>query len=223
MPHLVIQHTPNIRTDFKRLCRSLLETLLSIRDAEGLQAFPEGGTRVMAFPAADFAVGDGQGDYGFMYLSLRIFEGRGAAVVKRYFKKDADCVDADQWFDTGDVAAIHPDGSIRITDRAKDVIKSGGEWISSIEIENAAVACPGVAEAAAIGIPHPRWDERPLLVIVRDDDSDVSEGDIRSFLTGQMAKWWLPDAIAEGDEPPPMAWLTAAVEDPGLNSEYPQE
>ena len=127
---------------------------------------------------------------------------RGAAVVKRYFKKDADCVDADQWFDTGDVAAIHPDGSIRITDRAKDVIKSGGEWISSIEIENAAVACPGVAEAAAIGIPHPRWDERPLLVIVRDDDSDVSEGDIRSFLTGQMAKWWLPDAIEFTDALP---------------------
>ena len=89
---------------------------------------------------------------------------RGPAVVSRYFKQDEDCVDADNWFDTGDVAAIHPDGTIQITDRAKDVIKSGGEWISSIELENAAVGCPGVAEAAAIGIPHPKWDERPLLL-----------------------------------------------------------
>ena len=95
-------------------------------------------------------------------------------MVKRYFKQDEDCVDAEQWFDTGDMAVIHPDGTIQITDRAKDVIKSGGEWISSIELENAAVGCPGVAEAAAIGIPHPKWDERPLLLVVRDHGSDVS-------------------------------------------------
>jgi fatty-acyl-CoA synthase len=120
---------------------------------------------------------------------------RGAAVVKRYFKKDEDCVDKDNWFDTGDVAAIHPDGSIQITDRAKDVIKSGGEWISSIELENAAVGCPGVLEAAAIGIPHPKWDERPLLLIVRDDDSQVCEAEIRSHLSSEVARWWLPDAI----------------------------
>ena len=106
---------------------------------------------------------------------------RGAAVVKRYFKQDKDCVDAEQWFDTGDMAAIHPDGTIQITDRAKDVIKSGGEWISSIELENAAVGCPGVAEAAAIGIPHPKWDERPLLLVVRDDDSNVARGHPRLF------------------------------------------
>ena len=79
----------------------------------------------------------------------------GPWVVKRYFKEDQDATDADQWFDTGDVAAIHPDGTLQITDRSKDVIKSGGEWISSIELENAAVGCPGVAEAAAIGIPIP--------------------------------------------------------------------
>jgi fatty-acyl-CoA synthase len=120
---------------------------------------------------------------------------RGAAVVRRYFKQDRDCVDEDQWFDTGDMAAIHPDGTIQITDRAKDVIKSGGEWISSIELENAAVGCPGVLEAAAIGIPHPKWDERPLLLVVRDDDSHVSEGQIRDHLSNEVAKWWLPDAI----------------------------
>jgi fatty-acyl-CoA synthase len=127
---------------------------------------------------------------------------RGAAVVKRYFKQDQDCVDEDNWFDTGDIAVIHPDNSLRLTDRAKDVIKSGGEWISSIELENAAVACPGVAEAAAIGIPHPKWDERPLLLVVRDDDGKVTEADIRAFLTGEVAKWWLPDAIIFVDQLP---------------------
>jgi acyl-CoA synthetase (AMP-forming)/AMP-acid ligase II len=127
---------------------------------------------------------------------------RGPAVVKRYFKHDHDCVDADQWFDTGDIAVIHPDNSIRLTDRAKDVIKSGGEWISSIELENAAVGCPGVAEAAAIGIPHPKWDERPLLLVIRDPGSDVGEAEIRSHLAGEVAKWWLPDAIEFVDELP---------------------
>lgn len=82
MPHLVIQHTPNIRTDFAALCRKLLETLLSIRDAEGQQVFPEGGTRVLEFPAAHYSVGDGKGDYAFMYLNLRIVAGRGQAVIK---------------------------------------------------------------------------------------------------------------------------------------------
>ena len=127
---------------------------------------------------------------------------RGPGVVKRYFKHDEDCVDEDNWFDTGDIAVIHPDNSLRLTDRAKDVIKSGGEWISSIEIENAAVGCPGVAEAAAIGIPHPKWDERPLLLIVRDPGSNVSEGEIRGFLSGQMAKWWMSDSIEFVDDLP---------------------
>ncbi len=120
---------------------------------------------------------------------------RGPAVIKRYFKQDEDCVDADNWFDTGDIAVIHPDNSLRLTDRAKDVIKSGGEWISSIDLENAAVGYDGVAEAAAIGIPHPKWDERPLLLIVRDPGCEVDKDALREFLSGQVAKWWLPDAI----------------------------
>jgi fatty-acyl-CoA synthase len=127
---------------------------------------------------------------------------RGAAVVRRYFKKEEDCVDADNWFDTGDIAVIHPDNTLRLTDRAKDVIKSGGEWISSIELENAAVGCPGVLEAAAVGIPHPKWDERPLLLVVRDDDSSVGEREILDFLADKVAKWWLPDAIEFVDELP---------------------
>ena len=89
-------------------------------------------------------------------------------MIRRYFKDErGDCTDEDNWFDTGDVAVIHPDGTLQITDRSKDVIKSGGEWISSVELENAAVGCPGVAEAAAIGVKHPKWDERPLLLVVR--------------------------------------------------------
>jgi fatty-acyl-CoA synthase len=127
---------------------------------------------------------------------------RGPWVIKRYFKAEADATEDGQWFDTGDVAAMHPDGTIQITDRSKDVIKSGGEWISSIELENAAVGCPGVAEAAAIGIPHPKWDERPLLVCVKSDGSDVCAVKIREHLTQHVAKWWLPDAIEFVDELP---------------------
>ena len=143
---------------------------------------------------------------------------RGCAVVRRYFKKDEDSADADNWFDTGDIAVIHPDNTLRLTDRAKDVIKSGGEWISSIELENAAVGCPGVLEAAAIGIPHPKWDERPLLLIVRDDDSTVSELEIRDFLSGQMAKWWLPDAIEFVEELPHTA--TGKLSKKDLRDQY---
>jgi fatty-acyl-CoA synthase len=127
---------------------------------------------------------------------------RGPWVVKRYFGADQDAIDADGWFDTGDVAVLHPDGTMQITDRSKDVIKSGGEWISSVELENAAVGCPGVAEAAAIGIYHPKWDERPLLLIVRKPGTVVSPAEIIAHLTEHVAKWWLPDAIEFVDELP---------------------
>ena len=127
---------------------------------------------------------------------------RGPWIIRRYFRADADATDADGWFDTGDVAVLRPDGTMQITDRAKDVIKSGGEWISSVELENAAVGCPGVAEAAAIGIRHPRWDERPLLLVVRKPGSDVSEVDLQAHLARHVAKWWLPDAILFVDELP---------------------
>jgi len=127
---------------------------------------------------------------------------RGPWVIRRYFKAEADAAGPDNWFDTGDVATIDADGTIRLTDRTKDVIKSGGEWISSVELENAAVAYPGVAEAAAIGIPHPRWDERPLLVVVRAAGVEVCKDGLRAFLAGKVAKWWLPDAVEFVDEIP---------------------
>ncbi|PWG01348.1 long-chain fatty acid--CoA ligase [Sphingosinicella humi] len=122
-------------------------------------------------------------------------QARGPWIVGRYFKAEEAVTEADNWFDTGDVAILHPDGVMQITDRSKDVIKSGGEWISSIELENAAVGCPGVAEAAAVGVHHPKWDERPLLLVVRKEGSDVTPDAILAHLSAHVAKWWLPDEI----------------------------
>ena len=128
---------------------------------------------------------------------------RGPWVVKRYFKADEDAAQGEgQWFDTGDVASIAPDGTVRLSDRTKDVIKSGGEWISSVELENAAVAHPAVAEAAAIAIAHPRWGERPILVVVRKPGGEVCADSLRAFLAERVAKWWLPDAVEFVDDIP---------------------
>jgi fatty-acyl-CoA synthase len=98
----------------------------------------------------------------------------------------------DGWFPTGDVATIDAEGYMQITDRSKDIIKSGGEWISSILLENAAVDHPAVAEAAAIGVPHPKWIERPLLLVIRKSGAQVTGEEIRCFLAGRVAKWWMP-------------------------------
>jgi acyl-CoA synthetase (AMP-forming)/AMP-acid ligase II len=128
---------------------------------------------------------------------------RGPAVAKGYFRGEGrDAFDDEGWFDTGDVATIDADGYMTITDRAKDVIKSGGEWISSIEIENVAVGHPAVAEAAVIGVPHPKWDERPLLIVVRKPGADVTRDALLQFLTGKIAKWWMPDDVVFVEEIP---------------------
>ena len=120
---------------------------------------------------------------------------RGPAVARRYFKDDTEILDDEGFFDTGDVATMDPCGYMQITDRSKDVIKSGGEWISSIDLENLAVGHPKVAEAAVIGIHHPKWDERPLLVVVTKKDQKVSKEEILAFMQGKVAKWWLPEAV----------------------------
>ncbi|MEZ5708864.1 MAG: long-chain fatty acid--CoA ligase [Blastomonas sp.] len=127
---------------------------------------------------------------------------RGPWIIKRYFKAEQDALTADGWFDTGDVSVIYPDGVMQITDRAKDVIKSGGEWISSVDLENAAVGMEGVAEAAAIGLPHPKWDERPLLIIVPKAGASLDKQAINAHLSQHVAKWWLPDDIVFVDELP---------------------
>jgi fatty-acyl-CoA synthase len=127
---------------------------------------------------------------------------RGPWVIEQYFRETEKAVDAEGWFDTGDVAVIHPCGTMQITDRSKDVIKSGGEWISSIELENAAMSCPGVAEAAAVGVRHPKWDERPLLLCVKKEGAEVTPDAIQAHLSGHVARWWLPDEILFVDSLP---------------------
>ena len=121
---------------------------------------------------------------------------RGPAVAKSYFKGEGGKVlDADGFFDTGDVATMDPHGYMQITDRAKDVIKSGGEWISSIDLENLAIGHPAVAEAAVIGVKHPKWDERPLLVVVLKQGQGATREEILGFMQGKIANWWMPDDV----------------------------
>ena len=127
---------------------------------------------------------------------------RGLAITRSYFKEDERILDADAFFDTGDVATLDPYGYMQITDRSKDVIKSGGEWISSIDLENLAVGHPKVAEAAVIGIQHPKWDERPLLVVVLKKGQTAGKEEILNFMVNKIAKWWMPDDVAFVDEIP---------------------
>ncbi|MBI05281.1 MAG: long-chain fatty acid--CoA ligase [Pelagibacteraceae bacterium] len=127
---------------------------------------------------------------------------RGFWVCSEYYRAEGASHDSEGWFPTGDVATIDSDGYMHVTDRSKDVIKSGGEWISSIELENIAIGHPGVFEAAVIGVSHPKWDERPLLIVVRNEGSDVSAEDLLAFYEGKVAKWWIPDDVAFIDELP---------------------
>lgn len=120
---------------------------------------------------------------------------RGPWVVRRYFRKDHDATDDDGWFDTGDIATLDANGFMRITDRQKDVIKSGGEWISSIDLENVAVGCPGVKIAAVVGVPHPKWEERPLLVIEPHEGAAVTKAAVLAYLAPRIVKWWTPDDV----------------------------
>jgi fatty-acyl-CoA synthase len=128
---------------------------------------------------------------------------RGPAVAREYFKGEGGrIVDDENWFSTGDVATLDADGYMEITDRSKDVIKSGGEWISTIELENVAVGHPKVAEAAAIGVAHPKWAERPLLVVVPAEGAAPTREDLLRYLEGRIARWWLPDDVVFVDEIP---------------------
>ncbi len=136
---------------------------------------------------------------GTTYGNLEV---RGPWVTRRYMSALEDSVDAENWFPTGDVATIDEDGYLEITDRTKDVVKSGGEWISSIQLENIAVAHPDVAEAAVVGARHPRGDERPLLIVVAKPGRTIDRAGLLSIYTGQVAKWWIPDEVIVVDELP---------------------
>lgn len=138
---------------------------------------------------------------GVAYGALQV---RGPWICSGYFKLEgkSESHTEDGWFDTGDVATINPDGYMAITDRTKDVIKSGGEWISSIDVENTAVGHEAVAEAAVIGVSHPKWTERPLLVIIRAEGKELTRDEMLGWLEGKIAKWWIPDDVVFVDEIP---------------------
>ncbi|WP_309092236.1 long-chain fatty acid--CoA ligase [Phenylobacterium sp.] len=120
---------------------------------------------------------------------------RGPWVVRRYYRQTVDACDAEGWFDTGDIATVDPNGFLRLTDRAKDVIKSGGEWISSVDLENVAAGCPGVRIAAVVGAPHPKWEERPILVVETHQGASLTAQEVLAFLAERVVKWWLPDRV----------------------------
>jgi acyl-CoA synthetase (AMP-forming)/AMP-acid ligase II len=127
---------------------------------------------------------------------------KGPWIVSSYFRQEGGEVLQDGWFPTGDVATIDPDGFMQITDRSKDVIKSGGEWIGSIDLENIAMGHPAVLQAACIGVAHPKWDERPLLVVVRRPGAEVSREELLGFFEGKIAKFWMPDDVLFVDSLP---------------------
>lgn len=120
---------------------------------------------------------------------------RGHWIVDSYFRAEGNALTDDGWFDTGDIATIDPDGYMIIRDRSKDIIKSGGEWISTVELENIAIAHPMVANAAAIAARHEKWDERPILIVARVEGADLSETETLSFFEGKVATWQIPDAV----------------------------
>ena len=172
-----------------------------------------------AFFGVEMTIADDEGNElpkdGIAFGRLLV---KGPTIVERYFKANESSLDENGWFDTGDVAKIHPEGSMEIVDRSKDVIKSGGEWISSIDLENAAVGHPEVAEACVIGVLHKKWDERPLLLIVKVDGKDPSKEEILTFLEDKVAKWWMPDDVIFVSELPHTA--TGKLLKTDLRDEY---
>ena len=145
---------------------------------------------------------------------------RGPWVCSDYYKLEGNAGSHtdDGWFNTGDVAKIDPDGFMQITDRTKDVIKSGGEWISSIEIENTAMGHPAIAEAAVIGVYSEKWTERPLLIVVKNKDQKLSKEEIMTFMDGKIAKWWIPDDVVYIDEIPHTA--TGKIKKTALREQF---
>jgi fatty-acyl-CoA synthase len=137
-------------------------------------------------------------------VSAGELEVRGPWVAASYFEspETSDRWTKDGWFRTGDIATINSEGYVKIVDRSKDLIKSGGEWISSVDLENALMGHPGVREAAVIGVAHPKWQERPLAVVVAKEGVQVQAQDLRAFLASKFAKWQLPDAFVFADELP---------------------
>ena len=169
-----------------------IEEQLAVKNKQGRALF-----------GVDFKIVDGSGKDlpwdGKAFGDLLV---RGPWIARGYFKGEGGDPLRQGWFPTGDVVTVDPDGYIQVTDRSKDVIKSGGEWISSIDLENIAVAHPAVAEAAVIGVRHPKWDERPLLIVQKKSGAQVSREELIAFYDGKVAKWWVPDDVVFVDTLP---------------------
>ena len=183
-------------------CNSLKAGLESLSDDEKLDLATKAGRGIFG---CELRIVDDEGKElpwdGVAYGALQV---RGPWICSDYFKLggSAGTHTEDGWFDTGDVATIDAQGYMAITDRTKDVIKSGGEWISSIELENTAMGHPAVAEAAVIGVAHPKWTERPLLVVVLAEGQDVGKEDMLAYFDGKVATWWIPNDVVFVDELP---------------------
>lgn len=149
-------------------------------------------------------VDDDQNELPWDGVAFGALQVRGPWVCSDYYKLEGstDSHTDDGWFDTGDVAKIDTEGYMQITDRTKDVIKSGGEWISSIDIENVAMGHPSVAEAAVIGVAHPKWTERPLLIVIKAAGADLTKEEMLQWFDGKIVKWWYPDDVLFVDEMP---------------------
>lgn len=143
---------------------------------------------------------------------------KGAWVVERYYGQENLATESDGWFDTGDIATIDANGYMQIVDRSKDVIKSGGEWISSVELENTAASMPEVAHAAVIGVAHPKWNERPLMLIVKSPEQVLSKEAVNAYLAGKIPAWWMPDDIIFTDTLPIGA--TGKIQKKELREQY---
>jgi fatty-acyl-CoA synthase len=183
-------------------CNSLKAGLESLTPDERLDLATKAGRGIFG---CELRIVDDEGQElpwdGVAYGALQV---RGPWICSDYFKLagSAGSHSDDGWFNTGDVATIDPQGYMAITDRTKDVIKSGGEWISSIALENAAMGHPAVAEAAVIGVSHPKWTERPLLVVVRAEGKELEKDELLSFFKGKVADWWIPNDAVFVDELP---------------------
>jgi fatty-acyl-CoA synthase len=158
----------------------------------------------IALPFVELRVRRPEGESAWDGVTSGELEVRGPWVAASYFEAPETCDrwTSDGWFRTGDIATIDPEGYVKLVDRSKDVIKSGGEWISSVDLENALMCHPAVSEAAVIGVPHPKWQERPLAVIVTKDGMAVQAEELREFLSAKLRKWQLPDAFVFANEIP---------------------
>ncbi len=249
--NLKLPHLKRVICGGSAMPRSMIKTFLDMgidaRHAWGMTEMSPIGTLATPKPPFDKAEGEARLDVlqlqGYPPFGVQIkitddegkklpWDGKtfgrlkvsGPSVSKAYYRVDTKILDDEGYFDTGDVATIDAHGYMRITDRSKDVIKSGGEWISSIDLENLAVGHPAVAEAAVIGVHHPKWDERPLLIVQLKPGQEATREDILRFMEGKIAKWWIPDDVAFVDGIPHTATgkiLKTALRDQFRNYSFP--